>query len=103
MDIEDGTPKLWRELWQNITSFSSDGCSSVPDFTFHHCCLQHDYYYRTHEHRHDGTPISRAEADRRLRQCIARSRAGPWHYRFLPWVYWLGVRVAGRRAWRHGK
>ena len=69
-------------------AFSSDGCTSVPDFNFgKDCCAQHDRDYFDCE-------ITRAEADRRMRECISRKG-----YLVLPWVYWIGVRIFGRGFW----
>ena len=68
--------------------FSSDGCSSAPDFDFGAtCCLAHDRDY------FEGTKTRRV-ADRDMRRCIAEKG-----YIVLPWVYWLGVRVGGWYAW----
>lgn len=65
-----------------------DGCTAVPDFDFGaDCCAEHDYHYQVHD-------IPRAEADKRLRQCI-RDKG----YFLLPWIYWIGVRLVGRRFW----
>ena len=66
-----------------------DGCTAVPDFDFGaDCCAEHDYHYQL-------TDMSRAEADKRLRQCIQKKG-----YIVLPWVYWLGVRMFGGRYYR---
>lgn len=78
-----------------------DGCTSSPDLSYRACCDQHDVYYRT-GHDLDGNAITRAEADRRLRRCMARSGKTPVIGRWLlPWLYWGAVRVFGRRAWRN--
>lgn len=66
----------------------SDGCTDVPDFNFCGCCFEHDYYYTTHV-------VSRSEADKRLRQCIAEKKG-----RWLAWMYWAGVRVVGREFYK---
>lgn len=61
-----------------------DGCTAVPDFDFgYDCCGEHDYHYQL-------TDISRAEADKRLRECLRKKG-----YFVLPWIYWLGVRLVG--------
>lgn len=66
-----------------------DGCTGVPDFNFgNDCCGEHDYHYQL-------TDISRAEADKRLRQCLRQKG-----YFLLPWIYWLGVRAFGRQFYR---
>jgi hypothetical protein len=66
-----------------------DGCTGVPDFNFGaDCCGEHDYYYQL-------SNISRADADRKLRECIQRKG-----YVVLPWIFWLGVRIFGWRYYR---
>lgn len=72
-------------------AFSPNGCSRVPDLNFGTaCCNQHDIDY------YEGV-ISRAEADKKLRECI-RSKG----YLVLPWIYWLGVRLFGRPHYNKG-
>jgi hypothetical protein len=66
-----------------------DGCTAVPDFDFgYDCCGEHDYHYQEGD-------VSRAEADKRLRQCIRKKG-----YFLLPWAYWLGVRMFAGDVWR---
>jgi len=72
--------------------FTYDGCTAVPDFDFGaDCCGEHDFYYQ-------AQCISRAEADRRLRECI-RAKGYP----LIAWSYWIGVRVAGWIFWNRRK
>lgn len=69
--------------------FKYDGCTAVPDFNFgSDCCGEHDYHYQAND-------ITRAEADKKLRECIRKKG-----YFVLPWVYWLGVRLFGGAYWR---
>ena len=66
------------------TGFKPNGCSQVPDFNFgEECCNVHDMDYYTKE-------VTRAEADKKLRECI-RAKG----YFLLPWIYWVGVRLFG--------
>jgi hypothetical protein len=66
-----------------------DGCTAVPDFDFGaDCCGEHDTHYQLGD-------ISRAEADRRLRECIKKKG-----YTGLAWAYWLGVRVFAGGVWK---
>jgi hypothetical protein len=76
----------WAFLKEGLKKgFKYDGCSGVPDFNFGaDCCAEHDFHYQ-------DVDISRAEADKKLRQCI-QSKG----YIVLPWVYWFGVRIFGR-------
>lgn len=82
------TYQHFAELVSNGKAFmQSDGCTAAPEMNFAACCFEHDYYYTTHA-------VSRPEADKRLRECIAQH-----HWKLLPWLYWLAVRCFGRRAW----
>ncbi|ARB89445.1 hypothetical protein A6J38_02410 [Haemophilus influenzae] len=58
----------WRKAPTNINS----------------CCHQHDRDYGIH-----GT-ISRADADKRLRECLIAQR-----YPFKAWIFWVIVRLLG--------
>ena len=67
-----------------------DGCTAVPDFDFGaDCCGEHDYHYQVGD-------ISRAEADKHLRECL-RAKG----YFILPWIYWLGVRIFAGGVWKN--
>ena len=69
--------------------FKYDGCTAVPDFDFgSDCCGEHDYHYQAND-------STRAEADKRLRECIQKKG-----YIVLPWIYWLGVRIFGKQYWK---
>jgi hypothetical protein len=87
------TPEDWAAFEKASASVGSNGCTGVPDF-YRSCCDVHDYFYRTGRSWRDGTPVSRAEADRVLRACIqTRSLIG----RFSPlsWIRWGAVRLLG--------
>lgn len=71
---------------------TSDGCTASPDLNFKECCLEHDFYYATKS-------VSRAEADKRLRECIKEK----WGGNVVPWIYWVGVRAFGIFPWRSKK
>jgi len=66
----------------------NDYCTASPDFNFSECC-------KTHDEDYEKAVISRWAADRKLRQCISKKGVGFYKYKFLPWVYWSGVRVFG--------
>lgn len=84
--------------------FSYDGCTAVPDFNFgYDCCGEHDTYYQSQV-------VTRAEADRKLYECILNkgvpSKLGPIPYNtnwMLASVYYVGVRVAGWFFWNKRK
>lgn len=86
----------WNWVRVRAAELESDGCTGVPDF-YADCCLEHDLAYRTGLDPRASfvgrsIPISRAAADRRLRECIqARSKFG----RFSPlsWTRWAGLRL----------
>lgn len=67
----------------------SDGCSMSPDFNFTDCCIAHDLAYRK------GIG-SRKAADAELRCCIQGKG-----YVLLPGLYWLAVRVFGKKSWKN--
>lgn len=69
-----------------------DGCTASPDFDFGaDCCAEHDTHYQLGD-------ISRAEADSRLRQCMAKKG-----YVVLPWVYWAMVRLFAKQHYLRNK
>jgi len=76
-------------------ALKGDGCTRAPDLAYRECCDEHDIAYRTGCDV-DGNPVTRAGADKRLRQCMAGAGytfLGRW---FLPWMYWGAVRLFGR-------
>ena len=73
-----------------LKDFVTDGCTMAPDLEFSECCDTHDLDYST-------TDTTRAQADRRLRQCIHKKG-----YPFLSIVYWIGVRLMGWFAYYYG-
>lgn len=90
--------EYWDRIRQLAAELKSDGCSGVPDF-YKDCCDEHDIHYRTRKDI-DGNPITRAEADARIRACIQeRSRFGILSP-MAAWR-WLGLRLLGGRAWRN--
>jgi hypothetical protein len=93
----------WQRVKQHARALRGDGCSGVPDVWGRPCCDEHDVAYRCHNDP-DGQLITRAQADARFRRCLA-SRSPLRHLGLafaspLAWLYWLGVRLFGRRAWR---
>lgn len=82
-----------RVVWDGMKrGVKYDGCTAVPDFDFgFDCCGEHDAHYQLGD-------ISRAEADKKLRECIRKKG-----YFILPWVYWLGVRIVGRNYYQKQK
>lgn len=67
----------------------TDRCTGIPDAGIAACCHQHDRDYGIR-----GT-VTRAEADRRLRQCIA----GNGHP-LRAWLIWAGLRLVGGWWWK---
>jgi hypothetical protein len=68
----------------------TDGCTLAPEHNFSACCIEHDIHYRENPDH-----ITRGEADARLRRCIAGK-----NHATLAWIYWLAVRIFGRKAWK---
>ena len=78
----------------------TDGCTGVPDIIAK-CCELHDLRYRGYL----KDVSSRREADRLFWDCIMdMARRDEWYWKpmwwFIAWIYWLGARVFGRKAWR---
>lgn len=72
---------------KKVIRFTTDGCSFAPNFNFRDCCEEHDQDYAK---AHRTNEKKRAKADRKLRLCI---KCKGWKY--LCWLYWLGVRIFG--------
>ena len=62
-------------------------CSFWPDRDLKACCVQHDIEYRL-------CRITRAQADRHLRECVKRKG-----HPVQAWVIWFGVRLFGWARW----
>lgn len=69
--------------------FVTDGCSAFLDGDWALCCVEHDIPYWC-----GGPSAARAEADERLRACVAQKRSG-----FLAAAMKLGVDVGGHPWW----
>jgi hypothetical protein len=84
----------FKEQWEVVKKgfakgVKYDGCTASPDLDFGaDCCGEHDAHYQLGD-------VSRAEADRNMRRCIAKKG-----YVVLPWVYWLGVRLGAGWKWK---
>ena len=92
----------WERVREMAAALHGDGCTASPDLFYRPCCDEHDIAYRSGRDV-DGNALTRAQADARLRRCMMRAGKTPIVGRWLlPWFYWLGVRLAGRRAWQGG-
>ena len=75
-----------------LSDFTSDGCSLFPDRSLINsddwcdCCLEHDIAYWQ-----GGTKAQRLEADRKLRDCVLRKTDNP----VLADAMYQGVRLGG--------
>ena len=68
----------------------TDGCSFVTG-AYVECCMEHDIFYRTGKTL-DGKPISKRQADARLRACMmSRSKLG--FFSPIAWWRWAGLRL----------
>lgn len=111
-DIHAVGTLYWEWIKSEAALIGTDGCSAVLGFHVE-CCLEHDASYA---HAKDprsayrfarlgsvdawerADPITRAEADRRFRQCHQnRSRFGRWSV--MAFYRWLGVKWGGQKAW----
>jgi hypothetical protein len=93
MECDLGFKDQCKLVWEGVKKgYKYDGCTASPDLNFgSDCCGEHDYHYQ-------DTDVSRAEADKRLRECIQKKG-----YIVLPWVYWLGVRIFGSRHYKKSR
>lgn len=73
-----------------------DGCTMATGAR-KECCLEHDYHYRFHT-RLDGTPITKAEADRLFLRCMQRRGWAGWWSPFA-WARYLAVKWFGHSSW----
>src|SRR3990167_9662366 len=90
----------WEWVKQQKAALQGDGCTSSPDLFYTRCCDEHDIYYRTGKDE-DGKPITRAQADKRLFQCMSKTGKTPFVVRFLlPVFYSSAVRLFGGKAWK---
>ena len=78
------------DVSQALRPFCTDDCSIGPDLDFGDCCVAHDYLYWK-----GGTAAARAEADRRLLECIRDRSEWP----ALGFVYYVAVRAGGHESW----
>lgn len=101
---------VWVE--NEAKAIESDGCTLVSEL-FHHCCSEHDLAYRLKKDPRKAylywikrcvnywdlaKPITRAEADRRFRECM-QSHSTFGKFSPVAWVRWAGVRMFGQGAW----
>lgn len=93
MTVRDSIANTWHKIRTN-------GCTASPDLWYLPCCDDHDRHYATGR-RADGSTITRAEADAQLYRCMKQRRHGwPLTGYLVPGIYWLAVRLFGRRHWK---
>jgi hypothetical protein len=86
-----------RQLRRKATT---NGCTASPELWYHRCCNRHDRDYATGADE-TGKPITRAQADARLFACMVEARSGwPVTGAIVPAIYWLAVRLFGRKFWK---
>ena len=93
----------WHELTHSDfcaigAAIDTDGCSGALQVYLHACYL-HDLHYRCHQDL-DGSQITRAEADRRLRELTKRESLFDGISPMAHWR-WLALRIFGGSAWDH--
>ena len=99
--------KYWEWVRWLADRLHSDGCTGVADI-YKDCCLEHDISYRTGldprvtHYKGRAVPISRAEADKRFRQCM-QSRSVLGKLSPVSWVRWAGVRIGGWLSFNKGE
>lgn len=86
-----------RQMWHAV---KGDGCTNSPDLFYGECCRRHDADY-TLGIDETGSPLTRAEADRRLFRCMQSAGKTPILGRLLiPAIYFSAVRLFGRSHWK---
>lgn len=78
-----------KKTLRDIKEFSTDGCTSSPDFDFRDCCIRHDFDYW-------GGRVTRKTADKRLKECIIENG-----HPYLARIYYAGVRLFGWRYYKY--
>lgn len=73
-----------------LSPFSTDGCSLFPDGSWCECCLAHDKSYWQ-----GGTEEQRVEADKELEKCVTAVTGRDW----LGSTMYYGVRFGGGPYW----
>ena len=92
--------RYWTRVKEMAAALHGDGCTASPDLFYRRCCDEHDIHYRTGK-TVDGEPITRAQSDKRLFQCMKKAGKTPVLGRFLiPLTFWFMVRVFARNAWK---
>lgn len=75
----------------------SDGCSWPASQAHQMCCHEHDFAYTTGS-TFRGVKVTKAEADRRFRECIQTHSSFRW-FSPMSWWRWLAVSRFGRGVW----
>ncbi len=71
----------------------------LDEYAYCRCCELHDIAYGKYGLRLVGDMVSRAEADRRFRECMVLYGAWrPW-----AWACWLALRLFGWAWWQAPK
>ena len=95
LDPEDDLA-YWHAIRERAAAEGFDGCTGVTN-AHRDCCLEHDYGYRHHSSL-DGTPLTKAQVDKRFLDCMKRrSKLGAFSP--LAWWRYLAVRVLNRKSW----
>ena len=85
----------FKEQWEVVKhgvrkGVKYDGCTAAPDLDFgSDCCGEHDAHYQLGD-------ITRAEADKRLYQCLRKKG-----YFVIPVAYYFGVRLFAGGVWNN--
>lgn len=99
--MSDISKDYWQIVRAKADDLGTDGCTMASS-AFADCCARHDVEYRLGKSAVTGRPLTRAEADLRLRGCMqSRSLLG-W-YSPMAWIRWVAVRLFGGKAWQGQK
>lgn len=93
----------YKKAIQQWNAVRGDGCTSSPDLAYTECCNRHDKDYTTGTDE-NGFKITRAQADKRLYECMKRAGVTPIVGRFIvPAFYYIAVRLFGGSHWEGNK
>lgn len=95
--ISDAKEKI-KSAWKAVRG---DGCTMSPDIheNIRNCCNQHDADYTTGTDE-NGNEITRAQADKRLFECMRKNSYTPIGKFIVAPFYYVAVRLFASNHWK---
>lgn len=91
---------LRRKLWGRFERYYCSGGGLVPEAPYRDCCRNHDNAYGDRGRYVVGGPlVSRAQADRDMRECVISAGMPAW----WAWVVWAWMRAFFWLLWTKDK